>query len=241
MRMKSFVFNFMLVFVVCLFQDSISICQLLCFHLATIMEVQNAASVEFRKKRKVGLRNAESPTRVNNQELIAVTLCKTTFATERMDMLNLGCSSRRILALLESKHKDQSTCNPFSTHSMLRPKHVANIVSTLSACLPETVEPYKEHGHPLLPQLQLRTACRWILQAMHRPMKTRANDSLTRLDELRRFQNELLTRLTPEIRRLLAQGEKQAIEIVRTQHRTMRRIHESGILDKMWLPFKNLL
>ena len=73
------------------------------------------------------------PTLVNNSELIAVALCKTIFATARMDMLNLGCSSRRILAELEFQHKDQSTRNPFSTHSMLRPKHVANIVSTLSA------------------------------------------------------------------------------------------------------------
>ena len=30
---------------------------------------------------------------------------------------------------------------------------------------------------------------------------------------------------------------KQAIEIVTTQHRTMTRILDSGILDIMWLPF----
>ena len=185
----------------------------------------------------LSLKDAESSTSwVKDQRSLAVTLCKVTSAMARMDLLNLGCSSRCMSVVFESEHKDQTTRNPFSTHSMLRPKHVAHIVSTLSACLLETVEPYKEHGHPLLPHLQLRTACRWVLQAMHRPMKARANSLLYRLEELRRFQADLLSR--PFIKYgLLAPCEKQAIEIVTTQHRTMTRILDSGILDIMLLPF----
>ena len=184
----------------------------------------------------LSLKDAESSTSwVKDQRLLAVTLCKVTSAMARMDLLNLGCSSRCMSVVFESEHKDQTTRNPFSTHSMLRPKHVAHIVSTLSACLLETVEPYKEHGHPLLPHLQLRTACRWMLQAMHRPMKARANSLLYRLEKLRRYQTDLLTKR--RFQRLLAPSEKQAIEIVTTQHRTMRRILDYGILDTMWLPF----
>ena len=191
--------------------------------------------------------NAESQTLRNNQKSIAVALSKTIFVAERMDMLNLGCSSRRIMALLENQ-PGQSTmlCNPFSTHSMLgrrpsmlRPKHVANIVSTLSACLPETVEPYTDHGHPLLPHLQLRTTCRWILQAMHRPMKARVISLLIHFDEMKRYQNSVLTRMGERAVRLLADCEHKAIEILGRRHGTMKRIYDSGILDTMWLPFGN--
>ena len=62
---------------------------------------------------------------IDNQAIFTFVLseCESTFALPKMDLLNLGCSSRRILALLESKYEskyENGLRNPFSTHGMLR-------------------------------------------------------------------------------------------------------------------------
>ena len=64
-------------------------------------------------------------------------LHNTIFALSKVDVVNLGCSSRHILTVME-KHVALSVCNPFATHSMLRFKHFARIVHAMNSCLPET-------------------------------------------------------------------------------------------------------
>ena len=153
-------------------------------------------------------------------------LCKTIFALSKMDLMNVGCSSRRIWAVME-KHSAQTALSPFSRHSMLRFRRFAQIVYAMCSCLPETVQPSRPYLqlHTLRPYLQLRTTCRWVFQAMHAPMKIQVGALLVQLGALHEFQSQVLNRLTRMNLnlKLLADDQRQAVESVRKQYMHVRK------------------
>ena len=159
-------------------------------------------------------------------------LCKSIFALSKMDLMNVGCSSRRIWAVME-KHSAESaqSLSPFSIHSMLRFRRFARIVHVMCPCLPETIQPSRPHLqlHTLRPYLQLRTTCRWIFQAMHAPMKIQVGALFVQLGELHAFQSDLLHRLTRLNIHLenLANFEQRTVETVRRQYMQVRQMHDA--------------
>ena len=159
-------------------------------------------------------------------------LCKSIFALSKMDLMNVGCSSRRIWAVME-KHSAESaqSLSPFSIHSMLRFRRFARSVHVMCPCLPETIQPSRPYLqlHTLRPYLQLRTTCRWIFQAMHAPMKIQVGALFVQLGELHAFQSDLLHRLTRLNIHLenLANFEQRTVETVRRQYMQVRQMHDA--------------
>ena len=142
---------------------------------AATLEFRNSSSNSSVGQPETAVAASSPESGSDNQVLfrIALSECEITFGLSKVDLLNVGCNSRSMFALLESKHYTMTIYNPFSTHSMLRCRPFTNIVHTLCSCLPDTIRvlansryAVNRHVHPLRSHLQLRITCRWMLQAV---------------------------------------------------------------------------
>ena len=143
----------------------------------------------------------------------------------------------------------------FQSPSALRFWQVALLVESMCDWLP-----HMRVRHPLYTRLRLRITCRRILQAMHAPLMASANFFSNQLCEQMKRHAQLKAMLMNKESQFCEQMKRHAqlfarlknneshdalakdgavIEWWKHQHKALKRIHGSGILYHMWLPFSN--
>ena len=99
--------------------------------------------------------------------------------------------------------------------------------------------PHMKVRHPVYTRLRLRITCRRILQAMHAPLISAANFLSNQLcEQMKRHAQSFAMLKNSESYDVLAR-DGAVIEWWKHQHKALKRIHDSGVLYHMWLPFSN--
>ena len=99
--------------------------------------------------------------------------------------------------------------------------------------------PHMKVRHPLYTQLRLRITCRTILQATHASLVAAVNSLFIQLCKQVRWHAQLLAMLKMNESQLADASDRNVIEWCRNQQRALKRIHDSGVLYQVWLPFAN--
>ena len=149
----------------------------------------------------------------------------------KTDLLQLRCSSRRCLAFMAAMQPNIS--HPFQTPSALRFWQVTLLVESMCDWLP-----HMKVRHSLYTRLRLRSTPWRILQATHAPLVATLNSLFLQLCQETKRHVQILATVMTNARQLL-KSNCQFIEWCRNQQKALTRIHDSGFLYHVWLPFSN--